>query len=69
MQPWVLGMSLAIYFERVITAWKAGPKGIVLAALLFPEWWYGMFDGLYLFQALRHEFTQHDISWGHVVKE
>jgi cellulose synthase/poly-beta-1,6-N-acetylglucosamine synthase-like glycosyltransferase len=68
-QPWVLGMTLAIYLERVITAWKAGPKGLVLAAMLFPEWWYGMFDGLYLFQALRREFTQHDISWGHVVKE
>lgn len=70
MPPWVLGMLLAIYLERVITVWKAGPKGgVLLAALLFPEWWYGMFDGLYLFQALRHEFTHRDISWGHVVKE
>jgi cellulose synthase/poly-beta-1,6-N-acetylglucosamine synthase-like glycosyltransferase len=69
MQPWILGMTLAIYIERVITARKAGPRGVALAALLFPEWWYGMFDGLYLFQALRHEFTQRDISWGHVVKE
>ncbi len=68
-QPWVLAMTLAIYLERMVTAWKAGPKGIALAALLFPEWWYGMFDGLYLFQALRREFTQHEISWGHVVKE
>jgi biofilm PGA synthesis N-glycosyltransferase PgaC len=68
-QPWVLGMTMAIYLERVITAWRAGPRGIALAALLFPEWWYGMFDGLYLFQALRHEFTQQDISWGHVVEE
>jgi poly-beta-1,6-N-acetyl-D-glucosamine synthase len=67
-QPWVLGMTLAIYLERVVTAWRTGPKGLVLAALLFPEWWYGIFDGLYLFQALRREFTQHDISWGHVVK-
>ncbi len=55
--PWVLGMTLAIHLERVVTAWKAGPKGIILAALLFPEWWYGMFDGLYLLQALRREFT------------
>jgi cellulose synthase/poly-beta-1,6-N-acetylglucosamine synthase-like glycosyltransferase len=69
MQPWVLGMTLAIYLERLVTARKAGPKGVALAALLFPEWWYGMFDGLYLFQAIRREFTQHDISWGHVVRE
>jgi biofilm PGA synthesis N-glycosyltransferase PgaC len=68
-QPWVLGMTLAIYVERVMTVVKAGPKGVTLAALLFPEWWYGMFDGLYLFQALRHEFTQRDISWGHVARE
>jgi poly-beta-1,6-N-acetyl-D-glucosamine synthase len=69
MTPWVLVMFLAIYSERVVTTVRAGPKGVLLAALLFPEWWYGMFDGLYLFQALRHEFTQRDVSWGHVVKE
>jgi len=68
-QPWMLGMTLAIYLERVITVWKAGPRGVAIAALLFPEWWYGMFDGLYLFQALRREFTQRDISWGHVVRD
>jgi len=67
--PWVLAMLLAIYLERIVTVWKAGPKGVLLAVLLLPEWWYGMFDGFYLFQALRHEFTQRDVSWGHVVKE
>jgi poly-beta-1,6-N-acetyl-D-glucosamine synthase len=68
MQPWVLGMTLAIYFERLATVRRAGPRGVLLALLIFPEWWYGMFDGLYLFQALRHEFTQRAISWGHVVR-
>jgi biofilm PGA synthesis N-glycosyltransferase PgaC len=68
MPPWVLGMILAIYLERVITVCKAGRRGVLLAMLLFPEWWYGMFDGFYLFQALRHEFTHRDVSWGHVVK-
>jgi len=48
MPPWVLAMFLAIYVERVLTVVRAGPKGVLLAALLFPEWWYGMFDGLYL---------------------
>jgi biofilm PGA synthesis N-glycosyltransferase PgaC len=69
MPPWVLGMVLAIYVERVVTVRKAGPGGVLLAVLLFPEWWYGMFDGLYLFQALRHELTQRDVSWEHVEKE
>ena len=69
MPPWVLGMVLAIYVERLVTVRKAGPKGTLLAALLFPEWWYGMFDGLYLFQALKHELSRRDVSWGHVVRE
>jgi cellulose synthase/poly-beta-1,6-N-acetylglucosamine synthase-like glycosyltransferase len=69
MPPWVLAMLLVIYLERVITVRRAGPKGVLLALLLVPEWGYGMFDGLYLFQALRHEITQRDVSWGHVVKD
>jgi cellulose synthase/poly-beta-1,6-N-acetylglucosamine synthase-like glycosyltransferase len=66
MPPWVVGMLGLIYAERVITVRKAGWKGILLAALLLPEWIYGMFDGLYLMQALFHEFTGGDLSWGHL---
>lgn len=69
MPGWVLGMLVTIYLERVITVRSAGYKGVILAALLFPEWWYGMFDGLYLFQALKHELTRCDVSWNHVVKD
>jgi hypothetical protein len=69
MPGWVLGMLLTIYLERVITARGAGRKGVLVAALLFPEWVYGMFDGLYLFQVLSHELTSRDVSWNHVVKE
>ena len=69
MPGWVLGMLLAIYLERIITARGAGRKGVLIAALLFPEWWYGMFDGLYLFQALNHQLTRRDVSWNHVVKD
>jgi hypothetical protein len=59
-------MLLTIYTERVITVRKAGLKGVIIALLLFPEWGYGMFDGLYLFRALANEFRHGDISWGHV---
>src|SRR5215470_16299434 len=69
MPGWVLGMLLTIYLERVITARGAGRRGVLIAALLLPEWWYGMFDGLYLFQALGREFTHRDLSWNHVVKD
>ncbi|HEU5420400.1 MAG TPA: glycosyltransferase family 2 protein [Streptosporangiaceae bacterium] len=69
MPGWVLGMLLTIYLERVITARGAGRGGVLIAALLLPEWWYGLFDGLYLFHALKHEFTRRDVSWNHVEKE
>src|SRR5260370_26651974 len=68
MPLWVLGMLVVIYLERVITVRKAGLKGILLAFFLIPEWCYGMFDGLYLFQALRIEIMGRDLSWGHVVR-
>ncbi|MGH3276394.1 MAG: glycosyltransferase family 2 protein [Streptosporangiaceae bacterium] len=69
MPGWVLGMLLTIYLERVISARGAGRRGVFIAALLLPEWWYGMFDGLYLFQALKHELTHRDVSWNHVEKD
>jgi poly-beta-1,6-N-acetyl-D-glucosamine synthase len=69
MPGWVLGMLLTIYLERVITARGAGRKGVLIAAFLLPEWWYGIFDGLYLYQALKHELTRREVSWNHVVKE
>jgi biofilm PGA synthesis N-glycosyltransferase PgaC len=67
MPLWVAGMLGVIYLERIVTVRDAGLTGIVLAVLLIPEWCYGMFDGLYLFQALRTELTGRDLSWGHVV--
>ena len=69
MPGWVLGMLLTIYLERVITARGAGRQGLLIAALLLPEWLYGMFDGLYLFRALNHQLTRRDVSWNHVVKD
>jgi biofilm PGA synthesis N-glycosyltransferase PgaC len=66
---WVLGLLLAMYVERVVTVRKAGRRGVLLTVLLVPEWGYNLFDGLYLFHALRREFTQRDLSWGHVARE
>ena len=67
MPSWVIVMLTLIYAERVITVRKAGRKGILLAILLFPEWAYGMFDGLYLMRALFSEITgKDDVSWGHL---
>jgi hypothetical protein len=66
MPLWVIDMLGLIYAERVITVRKAGWRGILLAALLFPEWAYGMFDGLYLMRALYQEFAGGELSWGHL---
>jgi hypothetical protein len=67
MPSWVIVMLTLIYAERVITVRKAGRKGMLLAMLLFPEWAYGMFDGLYLMRALFSEITgKDDVSWGHL---
>jgi biofilm PGA synthesis N-glycosyltransferase PgaC len=68
MPAWVAVILAAIYLERVVTVRKAGLKGILLAFLLIPEWYYGMFDGLYLIRALAIEFTRKEIAWGHVVQ-
>jgi hypothetical protein len=64
MPSWVIVMLTLIYAERVITVRKAGRKGMLLAMLLFPEWAYGMFDGLYLMRALFSEITGKAISGG-----
>jgi poly-beta-1,6-N-acetyl-D-glucosamine synthase len=66
MPTWIAAMLLVVYAERLITVRRAGPWGIVLAALLLPEWGYGMFDGLYLMRALATEFTGGKVAWGHV---
>lgn len=66
MPAWVTGMLALIYAERVITVRRAGMQGVLLAALLIPEWIYGMFDGLYLTRALLHEFADGELAWGHL---
>jgi len=66
MPRWVLAMLCLIYTERLITVRKAGPTGVLLALLLFPEWIYGMFDGLYLVAALHREISGQTVSWHHV---
>lgn len=66
MPGWVIMMLSVIYAERLITVRRAGLKGIVLAALLLPEWGYGMFDGLYLIRALVTEFRGGAVRWGHL---
>jgi len=69
MPPWVAAMLAIVYVERLTTVRKAGPKGVLLAILLFPEWIYGMFDGLYLMQALKQQVTGGTVSWHHLARQ
>lgn len=69
MPPWVAALLAIVYVERIITVRKAGPKGVLLAILLFPEWIYGMFDGFYLMQALKQEITGGTVSWHHLARQ
>jgi cellulose synthase/poly-beta-1,6-N-acetylglucosamine synthase-like glycosyltransferase len=66
MPSWVAAMLAVVYVERIITVRGAGPRGVLLAVLLLPEWIYGMFDGLFLMQALKRELTGGTVSWYHV---
>jgi cellulose synthase/poly-beta-1,6-N-acetylglucosamine synthase-like glycosyltransferase len=66
MPAWVVVMLSVVYLERIITVREAGIRGLLLAVLLFPEWAYGMFDGLYLIRALISEISGGDVSWGHL---
>jgi poly-beta-1,6-N-acetyl-D-glucosamine synthase len=68
MPPWVAAMLAIVYAERIITVRQAGLRGVLLAMLLLPEWVYGMFDGLYLLQALKRELTGGTVSWDHVAR-
>lgn len=69
MSWWIAGMLTIIYAERLLTVRKAGMKGVALAALLLPEWIYGMFDGSYLISAVVKQFTAREVSWGHVARD
>jgi biofilm PGA synthesis N-glycosyltransferase PgaC len=59
----ILGINLA---ERLWTVRKVGPKGMVLSALVLPEFGYDVFRMVVFFRALAAELGQRQIAWNHL---
>lgn len=59
----ILGINLA---ERLWTVRKVGPKGMVISALVVPEFGYDVFRMVVFFRALAAELRQRQIAWNHL---
>jgi biofilm PGA synthesis N-glycosyltransferase PgaC len=66
--PWTVGILGVTFVERVLTARRAGPLGMLLAALLVPELAYDLFRLTYFARALFDALLNRDVQWNHVVK-
>lgn len=65
--PFIVACLTVVYAERLISAWRAGWRGRLLAALILPEFLYGVAEGAYLMTAIwkiiRHKPLD---DWGHI---
>lgn len=65
--PVTMAAITLIFAERVISVTKAEPKGTLLAALIVPEFIYGVSEGAYLVTALVKATRGSKLSsWGHL---
>jgi biofilm PGA synthesis N-glycosyltransferase PgaC len=66
--PWTLAIVGVALFERLVTVRRAGIRGLLLAALLVPEFCYDMFKLTFFSRALFDVIFKRDVKWNHVVK-
>jgi biofilm PGA synthesis N-glycosyltransferase PgaC len=65
--PFILACLVVVYAERLISVWSAGWRGRVLAALLVPEFLYGVSEGAYLAAAIWKIARRKPLTeWGHL---
>jgi biofilm PGA synthesis N-glycosyltransferase PgaC len=65
--PFIVACLVVVYAERVISVWKAGWPGRILAAVVLPEFLYGVSEGAYLVTALYKVIRRRPLTtWGHV---
>lgn len=65
--PLILACLAVVYAERLISVWDAGWRGRLLAALLLPEFLYGVSEGAYLFAAIWKIGRGKPLTdWGHI---
>lgn len=63
---WTIGILGINFVERLWTVRKAGVKGMVLSALVLPEFGYDVFRMVVFFRALAAELRQRQIAWNHL---
>jgi poly-beta-1,6-N-acetyl-D-glucosamine synthase len=65
--PFILACLVVVYAERLISVWGAGWRGRLLAALLIPEFLYGVSEGAYLTTAIWKIVRRKPLTeWGHL---
>jgi cellulose synthase/poly-beta-1,6-N-acetylglucosamine synthase-like glycosyltransferase len=64
--PFWLGVGAVIVTERLVTVWRGGPRGRLLAAAVLPELSYDMFLQLAFVRACWLTATSRDAGWNHV---
>ncbi|MFE6736037.1 glycosyltransferase [Microbacterium sp. NPDC057650] len=64
--PFWLGIGVLFSIERVITAWRGGPRARVVAALVFPELVYDCFLNLAFLKGVFEIAFGRSATWKHV---
>jgi poly-beta-1,6-N-acetyl-D-glucosamine synthase len=63
---WTIGIMGISFLERLWTVRKAGLKGMVLSALMLPEFGYDVFRMVVFFRSLSAELRQRQVAWNHL---
>jgi cellulose synthase/poly-beta-1,6-N-acetylglucosamine synthase-like glycosyltransferase len=65
--PVVIACLAVVYAERLISVWGTGWRGRLLAALVVPEFLYGVSEGAYLVASIWKIVRRQPLAdWGHV---
>ncbi|MBB2987415.1 glycosyltransferase family 2 protein [Terracoccus luteus] len=65
LSPWWMLLGAVFWAEKLVTAWGAGPRGRLLAALLIPELVYDLFLQATLVRALLQTVRRREAVWHH----
>lgn len=63
---WTIGILGVNFVERLWTVRKVGLKGMMLSALVLPEFGYDVFRMVVFFRSLAAELRQRQIAWNHL---
>jgi poly-beta-1,6-N-acetyl-D-glucosamine synthase len=65
--PFILACLTVVFAERIISVWGTGWPGRLLAALIVPEFMYGVSEGSYLVAAIWKACRRTPLTeWGHI---